>query len=817
MKQIVFSVLILCFFSQNTLAQKKGSSIRVKCRIQNADSIDIENADAVFESAEGRVFTSLGAGVYLLPRKGVYTLQVQAVGYYDQNYKFSFFSDTQFTVYLRENVVEHNNVTVKAIHVREKSGFVYSKLTARQISAANLGQDLTYLLGNTPSAVSTSDAGTGIGYTGIRIRGSDGTRINVTINGVPINDAESHGVFWVNMPDLASSASQIQVQRGVGSSTIGSGAFGANINIQNTEVAAKPFLHLQQSVGSFATARSTLQFGTGRIGSLSFGGRLSRIVSDGYVDRGSSNLQAFQFNLNFLKKKWSINAVSFGGKEKTYQSWYGTPESRVKGDLEEMNRFADRNYLNDEERSRLLNSGRTYNYYTYANQTDNYWQNHYQLHIAREIKPHWLFKSSNFVTTGKGYYEEFKADASFAAYGVANYSSGSDTITSTDLVRQRWLDNVFFGSFTTLNYQKGKLDVIGGLSFTEYRGKHFGDVIWASIAKPFGKDYRYYSSSSRKTEYNGFVKGNLKITKNLQADMELQARQIRYKSEGNDNDLKRINFDTGYLFFNPKLGLVFDVAKGKRLYGSYSIGQREPVRSDFIDNAGGNLPLPEFLQDLELGFIYKGKNAAIQFNMYHMAYRNQLVLTGELNDVGSSLRRNVPKSFRQGIELMLQYQPSDKLALEGNLTLSRNRIAVFDDIYYNYDSGTIVKDRYEQTDIAFSPSVIGFIGVTDRHLRGLELNLNCKYVGRQYLDNTLNKFRSLDAYYTLNFAFQKTFKLPGKGQLTLKGAASNLTGIFYSNNGYTYKYVYSGNLITENFYYPQSRIAFLLGLDFKFL
>lgn len=817
MKQIVLSVLMLCFFSQNMHAQKKSSSIRVQCRILDADSTDIENANAAFESASGSVFSSVGTEGIYLPGKGVYKLLVQAVGYYDQRLSFGLYADTLLTVYLRENVVEHNNVTVKAIHVREKSGFVYSKLTARQISAANLGQDLTYLLGNTPSAVSTSDAGTGIGYTGIRIRGSDGTRINVTINGVPVNDAESHGVFWVNMPDLASSASQIQVQRGVGSSTIGSGAFGANINIQNTELSAKPFLQLQQSAGSFNTVRSTLQFGTGRLGSVVFGGRLSRIVSDGYIDRGASDLQAFQFNLNFLRNKWSINAVSFGGKEKTYQSWYGTPESRVNGDVAEMNRFADRNYLSDAERSRLLNSGRTYNYYTYPNQTDNYWQNHYQLHIARELKPHWLFKSSNFVTTGKGYYEEFKADASFAAYGVADYSSGSDTVTATDLVRQRWLDNVFFGSFTTLNYQKGKLDLIGGLSYTEYRGKHFGDVIWASLAQPFGKDFRYYSSTSRKTEYNGFVKGNVKITKRLQADLEMQARHIQYRSEGNDNDLKRINFDTGYLFFNPKIGLVFDVEKGKRIYGSYSIGQREPVRSDFIDNAGGNMPSPEFLQDLELGFIYRRKTVFIQLNMYHMDYRNQLVLTGELNDVGSSLRRNVPKSFRQGIELMLQYQPVDKLTLEGNMTLSRNRIAVFDDIYYNYDSGTIISDRYEQTDIAFSPSVIGFVGVSDRHLRGLELNLNCKYVGKQYLDNTLNKFRSLDAYYTLNFSFQKAFKLPGKGQIMLKGMVSNLTGIFYSNNGYTYKYVYSGNLITENFYYPQSRTAFMLGLDFKIL
>ncbi len=817
MKQVLLTGIFVCLLAMGLPAQNSGKKIHVECRILDRDSNYVENANAYLSENSGTKRYVMGSDGFFLQNAGVYNILIQAAGYYDYADVIMITADSVLTIYLNENVVEHNNVTVKAIHVREKSGFVSSKLSARQIASGNFGQDFTYLLGNTPSSVSTSDAGAGIGYTGIRIRGSDGTRINVTINGIPINDAESHGVFWVNMPDLASSTSSVQVQRGVGSSTIGSGAFGANINIQNTELSAKPVLRMQQSFGSFATSRSTLQFGTGRLGNFNFGGRLSRIVSDGYIDRGASDLHAFQFNLNFSRSKWDVNLLSFGGKEKTYQSWYGTPESRVKGDVAGMNNFADRNYLSDADRQNLLNSGRTYNYYTYDNQTDNYWQNHYQLHVAREIYPYLIFKNSAFLTSGKGYYEEFKPGAAFVKYGVSDYTSGTDTVTTTDLVRQRWLDNIYYGSFSTLNYKKKNLDIIGGISYTKYTGSHFGKVIWAEIAKPFGKDYKYYSSESVKSELNAFGKGNIRINKSILVDVEAQVRKIGYRSLGNDNDLKQINFDTNYLFFNPKIGLVCELKGGQKIYGSYSIGQREPVRSDFIDHNRQGLPKPEFLQDIELGYVLKQKKTMFQANLYNMVYRNQLVLTGELNDVGSSLRRNVASSYRRGIEIILNKQLYEKLSLEANMTLSSNKIKNFEDIYYNYDSGTVIKETYKLTDIAFSPSVIGYIGISDRHLRGLELNLNCKYVGKQYLDNTLNKSRSLDDYYTLNFSFQKAFQLPGKGEITVRGMINNFSGIFYSNNGYTYKYVYSGNLITENFYYPQSGINFMFGLDFKFL
>lgn len=812
-----FLCTAIAAFSQKPTSQAKHW---VGVKVLAADSSEIEHALTVFESVQSGKRYSLSSfpGVFLSGSD--YRVNVSAYGYHEQSFSMQLLRDTNLLVVLTENPVVQRNFTVRAVNVREKSGFVFTRLTQKQISAVNLGQDFTYLLGNTPSSVTTSDAGNGVGYTGIRIRGSDATRISVTVNGIPINDAESHGVYWVNMPDLASSTSSVQVQRGVGSSTIGSGAFGANINIVNTELSMKPFAQFQQSGGSFNTAKSTLMFGTGRLGNFNFGGRLSSIRSDGYLDRASSSLQSFQFNLNYNYGKWDINAVAFGGREKTYQSWYGTPESRIKGDTAEMLAFLDRNAwdFNSSDRENLLSSGRTYNYYTYANQTDNYAQNHFQLHLSRELMPGLMLKSSFFNTLGKGYYEEYKRDAAFAMYGVPDFTTGaSDTFRSTDLIRQRWLDNTFYGNFSSIEYRKGDINLIGGASYSNYEGRHFGDVIWAAIAVPFGNHYRYYESKSRKSEFNAFIKGNYRFTPKLQADIELQQRRVTYSSAGSGDKLVQVDFDTAYSFFNPKFAVVYEFNKRSRTYGSYSLAGREPVRTDFVDNAQGKTPLPERMADLELGYIYKSSKAYYQMNLYSMDYKNQLVLTGELNDVGSSLRKNVAVSYRRGVELILQREIVPKLLFDGNLNLSSNKILNFEDVYYNYDSGAYVKDVYQKTDIAFSPGLIAFAGFTDRHLNNTELSLNVKYVGRQYLDNTLNNQASLDPYYTLNFAGHKGFNLKKGGKLIVKAMVNNLTGIFYSNNGYTYKYVYGGQLISERFYYPQSGLNFMIGFDVKFL
>jgi iron complex outermembrane receptor protein len=819
-QQAVLWGILFCLFSNAVFAQQKPL-YKLSCTVKVPENLELESYTIqVFDTEMSLKKESIGAADFLLPN-GVYFIEVLAPGFRHDRLRVFLEKDYAVEIVLQENVLDRQNHTVKAIQVREKNGYAFTPVTAKQLSRINLGQDFTYLIGNTPSALTTSDAGSGVGYTGIRIRGSDATRINVTINGIPINDAESHGVFWVNMPDLASSTSSVQIQRGAGSSTLGSGAFGANINIQNLNQSALPFLQLQQSIGSFNTFKSTLQFGTGKLGNFNFSGRLSKINSDGYIDRAASDLKAFQFNLSYTQKTWSITALSFGGKEKTYQSWYGTPESRIKNDVQGMNDYADRNYLSAADRDNLLNSGRTYNYYNYKNQTDNYWQNHYQLHLFKTINQKLNFKSSFFTSTGKGFYEECKSDAAFAKYGVANFTNNTDTILSTDLVRQRWLDNIYYGNFSSLNYKNNKTDFIAGISISQYDGKHHGDVIWASIAQPFGKDFRYYQSKSKKTELNTFAKLNYRFSPKLQADAEFQVRNIQYSGSGNDNDLKAIQFDVNYLFMNPKLAMVYEFNSKSRVYSSFSVANREPVRSDIIDNSKTEQPKSENLKDLELGYIIKEKLKMFQFNFYNMQYANQLVLTGELNDVGSSLRRNVKNSYRRGIELIVQYPLIQKtkfnLSLDANLNLSANKIKAFEDVYYNYDSNTVVKDLYKNTDIAYSPNAIGFLGLNFYHQSNLDLQTNVKYVGPQYLDNTSNASRKLEAYYTVNMALQKTFNLKNQSQLVIKALLNNMNGIFYSNNGYTYKYVYSGKLITENFYYPQSRINFMFGLDFKFL
>lgn len=748
-----------------------------------------------------------------------YILVVQKFGYWESRTRIQATSLEQ-TIQLKEKPIEQTGYILKATRVDKNNAFAYTNIDAKELRAQNLGQDFTYLIGNTPSAVTTSDAGAGVGYTGIRIRGSDATRINVTINGIPINDAESHGVYWVNMPDLASSTNNVQVQRGVGTSTNGNGSFGANISINNIENNSMPGFQMQQSYGSFNTSKSNLKFSTGRIGNFSFSGRLSKIVSDGYIDRASSNLSAFQFNLNYYKNKWAINAVSFGGKEKTYQSWYGTPQSRYENSDSGMQAYISRNGLSKAQADNLLNSGRTYNYYTYKNQTDNYWQNHYQLHVGKQFNK-LNFKSSFFTTTGKGYYEEYKEGASFSNYGVNNYvSPNKDTVTSTDLVRQKWLDNIYFGNFTSLDYNGTKLKLNAGIGATSYQGKHFGKVVWAEIAQPFGNDRNYYHAKSEKNELNGYLKGAYTVYKGLNVLAELQFRKINYCSSGIGSDLTVVHFNQSYDFFNPKLGFNYQLNKVNQVYASYSKGNREPVRSDFTDNANKDIPKPEQLADFELGWINKGKTHFVQLNAYYMNYTNQLVLTGAVNDVGNPIRKNVDESYRRGVEIIgMKSIMKGKLTFEGNLTLSQNIIKSFTDVYYDYgdfyDKYDEIKVMHKNTDISFSPNTIGYFGVTDKHLKNLQIGINLKYVGKQYLDNTKNEAQKLNSYGIINLNFQKEFRIKNAPTIVFKGVVGNLGSINYTNNGYTFKYVLKKEIITENFYYPQSKINFLFGLDVK--
>ncbi len=692
----------------------------------------------------------------------------------------------------------------------------------------NFGKDLPFLLESTPSVVTTSDAGTGVGYTGIRIRGVDASRINVTINGIPVNDPESHDVYWVNMPDLTSSISNMEIQRGIGTSTNGAAAFGANLNIKTDDISANSYGALDNSYGSFNTFKNTIKAGTGLInGKFSMDVRLSQILSDGYIDRASSNLKSYFLSGAYVGKKSVVKAVAFSGKEITYQSWYGTPESRLNGNVDAMNAYADRNYLSDEERSNLLNSGRTYNYYTYGNQVDNYQQDNYQLHVTHRFNPKLVLNVAGHYTYGRGYYEEYRKGDDLSSYGLDTVFTGNDTVTQSDLIRRRWLDNDFVGGVYSLTYSDKDLQLIFGGSANTYIGRHFGEVIWARFASNGELGDRYYDETGRKSELSNYLKASYKWNKfNFLGD--LQYRHIDYSFVGNDQVdgvIKDIDQNVTFDFFNPKFQISYLISQGKynqNVFFSYGVGNREPVRRDFRQSTPQSRPKPETMRDLEVGYVLSSKRFNFLTNLYFMDYTNQLVLTGEINDVGGYTRTNVKDSYRAGVELTSRYlifsDYNQDLSVEAGLTLSRNKIQQFTEYVDEYlDLEPYYTQKvieHKNTDLAFSPTVNAFGGINYVY-KGLTCNWTTKYVGRQYLDNTSDVNRSLNPFSFSNLLF--SFVIPTKvlKEATIGLQVNNIFNTMYENNGYTFSYIYAGQMTTENFYYPQAGRNFMLRLLIK--
>ena len=692
----------------------------------------------------------------------------------------------------------------------------------------NFGKDLPFLLEATPSVVTTSDAGTGVGYTGIRIRGVDASRINVTINGIPVNDPESHDVYWVNMPDLTSSISDMEIQRGIGTSTNGAAAFGANLNIKTDNISANSYGILDNSYGSFNTLKNTIKAGTGLInGKFSMDVRLSQILSDGFIDRASSNLKSYFVSGAYVGKKSVVKAVAFSGKEITYQSWYGTPESRITGNVDSMNGYADRNFLSDEERENLLNSGRTYNYYTYRNQVDNYQQDNYQLHFTHRFNPKLVLNVAGHYSYGRGYYEEYRRGDDLSSYGLDTVFTGNDTVTQSDLIRRRWLDNDFLGSVYSLTYSDKDLQVIFGGSANTYIGRHFGEVIWARFASNGELGDRYYDEIGRKSEVSNYLKASYKW-KNFNFLGDLQYRHIDYSFIGNDQVdgvIKDIEQNVTFDFFNPKFQISYLLSQGQynqNVFLSYGIGNREPVRRDFRQSTPQSRPKAERMRDLEVGYILSAKRFNFLTNLYFMDYTNQLILTGEINDVGGYTRTNVKDSYRAGIELTSRYlllsEFNQDLSIEAGITLSRNKIQLFNEYIDAYSDTepyyTQQVIQHENTDLAFSPTVNVFGGLNYSY-KGLTCNWTTKYVGRQFLDNTSNEYRSINPFTFSNLTL--AFIIPNKltKELSLGLQVNNVFNTMYENNGYTFSYIYNGAMTTENFYYPQAGRNFMARLLIK--
>lgn len=715
------------------------------------------------------------------------------------------------------------DVIVASTRAKDNSPFAFSTLKKEQISATNLGQDLPVLLDQMPSVVTTSDAGTGVGYTGLRVRGSDATRVNVTLNGIPYNDAESHGSYFVDLPDFVSSVEDIQLQRGAGTSTNGSGAFGASLNLRTLKPSTEGYATISNSIGSFGTRKHTLSLGSGIKKGFYAEGRLSKIASDGYIDRASSDLKSFFTEAGYVGKKTSVKALVFGGKEITYQSWYGTPEAVVKGDKIGIQAFIDRNYSTPEEANNLLNSGRTYNYYTYENQVDNYEQNHYQLHFTHQFNEYLNASVSGNYTRGKGFYEEFKENQKLKKY-FPEAPNGSD---KGDLVRRKWLDNDFYAFVYSLNFKKEKVSATLGGGYNKYDGNHFGQIIWNSFPIAVEKDAQYYLAYGLKEDYSTFLKTDYNFTEKLIGYLDLQVRRVDYSASGMNGDLKLLNVNKTYSFFNPKAGLSFLINDKNSVYSSVSIANKEPNRDDLTKNPVE--PNAERLTDCEVGYKFKNEQFSFNANGYYMDYKNQLVLTGAIDDVGGPIRENVAKSYRMGIEIAAQAKISNSLKLEINTTYSKNKIKSFDykvaDTQYDpstYDESYFtVITKYNNTDISFSPSLISGGSIIYSPIKNLNVSLLSKYVGKQFLDNTSTNSRSIKAYQTNNFSASYTLKPKWIAAINFNLLVNNLFNKMYESNGYTYSYYYrplasNDSAITENFYYPQAGINFITGITLKF-
>ena len=745
-------------------------------------------------------------------------LLVKATGFASQEIDLS---KVDFSKSLRVELFEKvQNLEAVQVEATRSESAQTSKLLSvglDPIKRRDFGQDMPVLLDVLPSVVTTSDAGAGVGYTGIRIRGADASRINVTINGIPVNDPESHDVYWVNMPDLAGSVESIYVQNGLGSSTNGAGAFGANINIKTADISQKAYGSIDNSVGSFNTWKSSVRAGTGLIDNkFTMEMRLSRIISDGYVDRASSNLKSFYLSGSYAGENSLLKAIVFSGKERTYQSWYGTPESVINGDADAINSYADRNYLSDDERENLLNSGRTYNYYTYDNEVDNYQQDNYQLHYTKRFEFPLILNIAGHYTKGRGYYEQFREDDDLSAYGLNNVILGSDTVSTSDVIRRRWLDNDFVGGVYSLKYNYRDFRFILGGSANSYIGRHFGELIWARFASQSNIYDQYYDNNARKSEINNYLKVTFNKG-NFLINGDVQYRHVAYNFIGVDDvsgEIVDMEQDVLYDFFNPKLNLVYYIDDSQLLSAGFGIGHREPVRKDFRESTVDNRPNAEVLRDFELGYLIKNRKFDFKATAYYMNYKDQLILTGEINDVGGYTRTNVDNSYRLGLEFQASYKPQRNLKFSGALTLSQNKIPLFTEFIDNYDDPNYVQAQilHENTDLAFSPNLVGNVGIL--YLLGQHFTIDwvTKYVGDQFLDNTSNQNRKIDAFTYSNVAIYYSLEDKLCKEISLGFQCNNIFNASYESNGYTWGYISEGDRISENFYYPQAGRNIMLRL-----
>lgn len=733
-------------------------------------------------------------------------------------------NQSSLTVKLDRITLQADEVRVYATRAQQNSATTYKNLSKDDIEKNNLGQDIPYLLDQTPGVIIGSDAGAGIGYTNMTIRGSDNQRINVTINGIPLNDAESMGSFFINLPDLASSIESIQIQRGIGTSTNGAGAFGASLNIQTDAVQKKAYAEFNNSVGSYNSWKNTLKLGSGLINDkFAFNTRLSNITSNGYVERATSDLKSLYFDAGMYTDRHILKAMVLTGKEKTYQAWYGVPQPILENDRAALEEYAYNalGIYGGAEFDRLMNADRRYNYYTYDNQTDNYKQTHAHLYYTLYNNT-WTYNVALHYTRGKGYYEEFREADRLAKYGIPNLISGTDTITKSNLIRRRWLDNHFYGTTFSINYKPSNSwnYTLGG-AFNQYKGDHYGDVTKVFIypEETFGD--KYYFNDATKNDFNIFLKTDYRVEKWL-FNMDLQYRNIHYEVFGDDDKIKNLNFQDKLNFFNPKVGATYFLTQQANVYLSYAYASKEPVRKDYVENPRDEFPKPERMQDIEAGYRLSLPHFSLGSNLYAMLYKDQLIPTGALNDTGGEIRMNIPRSYRIGIELDAAWKISSKFHWSAAATLSRNKIKdfveyvpVLDD---DWNKITELQIEHGDTQIAKAANTILSNNITYSPMENLSFSLLTKYVSRIYLDNTEAKERSIRPFSYSNLQTKYSTSLFGVKNVDFLLSVNNIFNKKYETSGYTWRQLFEskGTIEHYNFYYPQATTNFLFGINIKF-
>jgi iron complex outermembrane receptor protein len=779
-------ITIFLFLFVSILANSQTFTLKGKVVDENNESLP--GATVLVKELKKGTSTDFNGKFSVNLSKGAYTIQVSFLGYKTVSKEISLTKNEEINFILSQDSTVLEEVLVSAVRVNTDVPVTFSNLSKKEIAKRNLGQDIPILLNYMPSVVSSSDAGAGVGYTYMSVRGSNGERINVTVNGIPYNDAESHGTFWVNLGDFASSTENLQLQRGVGTSTNGSGAFGASLNILTDAISEESFGEISNSFGSFGTRKHTVKFSTGKIDDhIEIAGRLSNISSDGYIDRASADLKSYYLQGSYTDENTLIKAVTFGGKERTYQAWSGLDAAQLAAD-------------------------RRQNPYTYENEVDDYQQDHYQLHWNEKLNENWSTNVALNYTKGAGFFEQFKEDEAAAAFNNL-------IVDDTDVIVRRWLKNNFYVANFNTNYKTDKLNFISGMSYSNYTGEHFGEVIWGEdLAQNTNIRDHYYFSDAKKTDFSIFAKATFEISEKLSGYADVQGRFVNYKTKGITNDILPINVDASFSFFNPKFGFTYKINDDHNLYTSFAVANREPNRNDFE----GGVTTPETLNDLEFGWRLKKENIKLNTNIYYMDYKNQLVLTGALDDVGQPIRATSGSSYRLGLEIDADITLSDKFSIKPNAAFSTNKNR---DFFITRD-GIEEPQALGNTNLSFSPDVVIGNMFIYSPTENVQVSFLSKYVGQQFMSNFSSAISANDVlkdFFTsdLNVVYEikptKIFK-----SVVFSALVNNIFNKEYVDRGYYYTFndtwTVAGETTTVDGagYFPQATRNFLVGVTLKF-